>query len=546
MQRTLVLASLIAVISVAMPGSGLGSSAQVRGSGWMPAGLANAIHARLGAGAVGRKSGNKAQAGPAHLGFAVAVSADGTTALVGAVDAQHHRGGAFIFRASSAGSWSSSATPLAALTSPVAKPGQQFGFDVALSGDGTTAFVSAPGVTDETPAGAIYVFHVAAENAWASSSAPIATMTKSDDPLFGFALAVSADGATLLVGAPYMNSQRGGALVYHVASEDAWTSSTAPSAVLTDTAANPNDGLIGFSVAISGDGTLALLSNAFTPTGGGGDLYHASSADAWTSSVVPTAVLTDTKSVRGDVLGVGVALSGDGTVAFLGAPIVDGPESGYVDVYHSAGEAAWIGAATPTATLSGPGGPAGHAFGFDVAASGDGKTVLVEAPSPHAKPKTPYVSYIFRAPDEGSWVPTAFPTATLVGTRGRDGTGYDLPRDGVALSADGATALSGASGFRLGTGAADIFHVSNASSWPAKSKPAARLTNSALFDCVVPRLVGLKLSAAKAELADRDCRLGRVRTVRGAKEQSGRVVYQSRIPWARLPAGAKIAVEIER
>lgn len=546
MRRTLVLTGLIVVFLAAVPGSGLGSATAARGMGWMPAGLADAIHARLGAGAIASSSAGRPQVGAAHFGFSVAVSADGTTALVGAVDAHRREGVAYIFRVSAEGTWASSSTPVATLAPPTTKRNQHFGFDLALSADGTTAAVSAPGLAGDSPGGAIYVFHVSAENAWASSSAPTATLTATDVPLLGFALALSPDGTTLLVGAPQLNAQKGGALVYHVASEDSWTSTSTPTAVLSDAAQGPDDAVVGFSVAISGDGTTALLGDPFNPSGGGAYLYHAATEDTWTTSTAPTAILTDTNSVKNDILGIGLALSGDGTVAFVGAPVVSGPGAGYVDVFHSSSEAAWVGASTPTAKLAGPTGAASHEFGFDIAVSSDGATALVEAPASHAGAHAPFMSFIFRVADEASWASTPTPTATLTGSRGRDGTGYDLPRDGAALSADGATALSGAPGFRFGTGAADVFHASDASSWPAKSKPSATLTDSALFDCVVPRLVGLRLSAAKGALKKRSCRLGKVTRVVQEKGKHGHVVEQSRLPWARLPAGTKIAVHVKK
>src|SRR4051812_7857560 len=103
MRPRLVLASAFAVVLTAalVPGSGLGaSSAPVRGARWIPAGLADAVHARLGAGRIGSSSAATAQVGPANLGFSVALSADGATALVGAPHVHGGVGAAYIFHAS--------------------------------------------------------------------------------------------------------------------------------------------------------------------------------------------------------------------------------------------------------------------------------------------------------------------------------------------------------------------------------------------------------------------------------------------------------------
>jgi hypothetical protein len=112
-----------------------------------------------------------------------------------------------------------------------------FGFMVAASNDGTTAFVTAPGVHNHR--GAVDVFRVAGEGAWASSSAPTATLTNSGGHVgdgLGFGPVLSADGATALVGAPLVKFEIGAAYVFHVAGASSWASNSTPAAVLTDSA----------------------------------------------------------------------------------------------------------------------------------------------------------------------------------------------------------------------------------------------------------------------------------------------------------------------
>src|SRR5579871_5034507 len=179
MPRRLVAGGGLAVVLAAafLTGSGVGASAVgVRGAQRIPARLAAAIRARVGAGALRSSSAASSGWNP-YFGQTVALSADGTTALVGAYGASGGKGVAYIFHVSGAGSWSSSATPTATLTSGSPKH-QGFGLNVALSADGTTAFVGAPGaVTGGPRSGAIYVFHVSAEGAWATSSTPAATLS---------------------------------------------------------------------------------------------------------------------------------------------------------------------------------------------------------------------------------------------------------------------------------------------------------------------------------------------------------------------------------
>src|SRR5262249_38826948 len=156
---------------------------------------------------------------------------------------------------------------------------------VGLSADGTTAFVTAPVL------GAIYVFHVSAEDAWASSSTPTATLTGATG-VFS-AVALSADGSTLVAGAPFYNGEDGGAHVFHASSESAWVSTSTPAATLTNAAQASSDRGAGFAVAMSADGTTVLVADEGNAPSGGAYVYHVSAADSWATTATPTATLTD-------------------------------------------------------------------------------------------------------------------------------------------------------------------------------------------------------------------------------------------------------------
>jgi hypothetical protein len=536
MHRTgrLVVASAIAVVVTAafVPGSGYGSSAAVsrNGRAAIPAGLAAAIHARFGAGMI--RSGVPApRTIDPNLGFSVSLSSDGTTALVGAPGVDGNRGAAYIFHASAAGSWTSHSAPTATLMKRTTKPGQ-FGRAVALSADGTTAFVGAP----IAGAGFIYVFQVSSEDAWSSSSAPKATLTVSHGEFVGLGLALSSDGTTLVAGDPFYKFPTGGAFVFHVASENAWVSTSSPTATLSlDDLA---DDLAGYPAAISADGTTVLISDFGNTTGGGAAVYHVASENAWTSTSTPTAILSNENGNPNDSLGNALALSADGTVAFLGAPGVKS-DTGAVDVFYAAGEAAWTTMKSPTAILTVAGGASHDLLGLaGVAVSSDGTTALVFAPGAHGQRGA---GYVFSAPSEGAWASAAL-SATLTNSGARP---KDFLGDAAALSPDGATVLVGAPGVRLDTGSAAVFHVSNENSWAPSSSPAAVLTVNALAACVVPRLKGLKLGPAKVALTAGRCRLGKVSKVHSRTRRSrGRVLSQNRKAGRRLAVDAKVAVKV--
>ncbi|HEY2354087.1 MAG TPA: hypothetical protein VGH79_04210 [Gaiellaceae bacterium] len=541
MHRRFVAASAIAatVTAALLTGAGAPSSAAVvRGAQRVPAGLAAAIHARLGAGAIRPSVGTSLRIDPL-LGYTVALSADGTTALVGAPTADGIRGEAYIFHASDAGSWSSTGTPTATLTTKKGHVGE-FGIAVALSAEGTTAFVGAP-YTGVGPsfAGAIYAFHVSAEDAWHSFSAPSATLTVSKHTFLGFGLAVSPDGTTLVAAAPdsYGPYGRGAAYVFHASSESAWASTATPTATLSNAGEGNDDLRQGFGVAISGDGTTALVSDAGNPSGGRAYVFHVAGEDAWASSTTPNAILSDSNSAGASGLGATVALSADGKLALLGAPFLGDSETGLVDVFHSSAEDAWASTSTPTATLT-TGGGLSDLLGFTVSLSADGTTALLTAPRAHSGRGA---AYVFRASDEGAWASSSTPTATLTDSAGHQG---DYLGIGGALSTDGKTVIAGAPGVEKRTGAVDVFHVADVSSWATSSTPNASVTDKALAACVVPKLKGSKLFPAEVALAIGRCRLGKVTKVHAAKAKKGRVLSQSKKAGKRLAIGAKVNVKI--
>ena len=234
---------------------------------------------------------------------------------------------AYIYHVADAGSWVSSSTPAATLSGTEFHGlGEVLGWSVALSADGTTAFVTAPfRFNADGSLGAVLVFHASSETSWASTSTPTAILDINNGGAFGFGtggLAVSSDGTTVVAADPGYNNYAGAAYVFHASSESAWASTSTPTATLTNGAEPTLHAQAGWpQVAISGDGTTALIgAGESAGRAGRGYIFHAVSEAAWTSSSTPTAILSNASGVSKDELGFGVALSGDGTTAFLGLP----------------------------------------------------------------------------------------------------------------------------------------------------------------------------------------------------------------------------------
>lgn len=380
-----------------------------------------------------------------YFGVSVALSADGTTALVGAVGVDNDAGAAYVYHVSTAGSWATSAEPTATLTDSSA---DYFGYAVALSADGTTALVGA--YETEGGAGAAYVYHVSSESSWSSSASPAATLSNSADPSghLGYAVALSADGTTALLGEAG-TSGKGAAVVYHAASETSWSSATSPAATLSDSSASD----FGCAVALSEDGTTALV-GAYGAGDGAGAAYvfHVSSAASWSSSSSPAAALSNATSSQYDFAGYSVALSADGTTALLGTYESEGPR-GEAYLFHVASPTSWSSSSSPTATLTDSASTSGYDFGYSVALSAGGTTALIDAPAVDTGGDIP-AAYVYQVASEDSWSTTSTPTAALSHDEYSSGTS-------VALAADAATAVVGLAHEENNVGAAFVFSATS-------------------------------------------------------------------------------------
>lgn len=273
------------------------------------------------------------------FGYAVTLSADGTTALIGAYRAavnhsQIGAGKAYIFTATN-GVWSP--TPTASFVDPVAEVdpaaagNDSFGSAVALSADGGTALIGALGteMNGVTYVGKAYLF-MSTNGVWSTTPAvsftdPAVTGSNpaaTDGDFFGSAVALSANGGTALIGAreTTVNSQgccAGKAYIF-TALNGSW--STTPAASFADPAAAAGDGF-GTAVALSSDGNTVLIGASQTEvnsnTFAGKAYVFTATNGVWSST--PAASFADPAAAANDGFGQGIALSADGTTGFIGA-----------------------------------------------------------------------------------------------------------------------------------------------------------------------------------------------------------------------------------
>ncbi len=185
--------------------------------------------------------------GEGHFGLSVALSADGETALIGGAADAGHDGAAWIFtRSQETGEWIQQG---AKLTGAGESREGRFGWSVALSADGATALVGAR--DDDEQDGAAWVF-TRSGSSW-NEQGPKLTGPEETGEQFGYSVALSADGNTALVGAPRAGGSRGAAwLLERSGSTWSRTASLASSA-------EKGKSWFGYSVALSPEATAALV-----------------------------------------------------------------------------------------------------------------------------------------------------------------------------------------------------------------------------------------------------------------------------------------------
>ena len=253
----------------------------------------------------GKLSPSDAQ-GLAHFGASVAISADGNTAVIGGSFDNMGRGAAWVFTRST-GLWTQQGPKLLG-TGSVAIPGQ--GSAVAVSADGATIMVGGSG--DNYSTGAVWVF-VNAGFGWSQQGSKlVGTGGVSPFVSQGSALAISADGSTAIIGAKGDNKSTGAAWIF-ARTGGIWTQQ-GDKLVGTGAAAAANQS---FAVSISSNGDTVLLGRPLDNGGAGAAWVFTRSNGIWAQQGDK---LTGVGAEGTAHQGASAALSGDGNTAVFGGP----------------------------------------------------------------------------------------------------------------------------------------------------------------------------------------------------------------------------------
>ncbi|MFN8588666.1 MAG: FlgD immunoglobulin-like domain containing protein [Candidatus Eisenbacteria bacterium] len=240
-------------------------------------------------------------------------------------------------------------------------PNPRQGAGVAVSADGSTLAVGGP--LDGGTIGTVWVY-VRVGNAWVQQGAPLVGSGNTGGLVFqGTSVALSADGNTLLVGAPWDNSGIGAGWVF-TRSAGVWTQQGAK---LVGTGATPSTRQ-GTSVALSADGNTALLGGLGDSGGAGAMWAFQRTAGVWSQV---GAKLTGSGAVGLAGQGYAIAISGDGNTALLGGKSDNGGIGATWVFVKSAG--VW---SQQGGKLVGTGAVGASNQGWSVALSADGNTAV--------------------------------------------------------------------------------------------------------------------------------------------------------------------------
>jgi len=381
--------------------------------------------------------------GTSYQGSAVAVSADGNTAVVGGDVDNNYLGAAWIY-VRNGNTWIQQGSKLIG-SGYSGNTGQQ-GASVAISADGNTVIVGAP--HDAVNIGAAWVF-ARSGSTWTQQGKLVGTGFVGTC-LQGSSVALSADGNTAMVGGPQDGNEHGAIWVF-TRSGNVWTQQG------NKLAGAGGVGIAdqGRSVSLSADGNTAIVGGYYDDNYTGAAWVFTRNGNIWTqqgNKLVGTINTTNPYQVQGT----SVSLSADGNTAIVG----DTSNSDYFGgawVYTRSGNT-WT-QQGPQLSLQ----LQGAWEGMSVSLSADGNTALIGG---HVLDKYEGSAWVYTR-SNGSWV-------LREQLKGVDNNGPADQGISVSLSANGITAIIGGSGDDNLTGAAWIF-VGPMSAPIATTQPATAI-----------------------------------------------------------------------
>lgn len=307
----------------------------------------------------------------ARFGTSVGVSTDGRTVLVGAPGAADGKGEAWVYRSANGGVWVGSRLPVKGATAKSA-----VGDAVGLSADGRRAVVGAPG--DDKEKGAVFMFG-RSTTTWRQAGGKITGAGEIGRGRFGDSVAMAYEGETAVVGGPKHERGRGAVWVYTRRGSVWKLQSRIEEGIGEKT-------YFGSRLAVSADGYTVIVGAPDTNDRRGAAWSFRRSGSKWSTSQIGLGPIQpdenlEPRSYRG--IGAAVALSPDG----LTAVVVSGLMKNRVIVDGQGWLLKWSGASwVPVESLDVTSSSRDSALSYagDIALVGSDEFTQVFSPTPSA------------------------------------------------------------------------------------------------------------------------------------------------------------------
>ncbi len=244
--------------------------------------------------------------GEGQLGSAVAINADGNTAVVGAINDSFGTGSAFIFNRIG-GTWTQQGSKL--VGNGITGTLNQMGCSVGISADGNTVIVGAYGDNNNT--GGSYVF-VRNNNVWSQQGSKLFGLGAIGNAKQGFSVAISSDGNTAICGGVSDNNDIGASWIF-VRNAGVWAQQGNK---LVGSGTTGIWASQGYSLSISADGSIAAIGGISDNGGMGATWIFSRIGTTWTQM---GSKLVGTGSFALAQQGASVSLSADGKTLLVGA-----------------------------------------------------------------------------------------------------------------------------------------------------------------------------------------------------------------------------------
>lgn len=291
--------------------------------------------------------------GDAKYGKAVCTNADGNVVGVGAYNLNK----VYIHRY--IGDWIQNRTTITATDNS-----GLLGYSVAMTYDGNRILIGSPANNGSRGCATLYDYN---GSSWVYVRKFIASDATVEGS-FGHSVSISADGLTILVGAPRSETDANKlidakAYIYEYSNTtNSWSES-----ILTGSEASGLNGTLGYSVALSADGSTAIVGSYYRYKA----YIYRKTNNVWTTLTYYSAPFDIYSGLDIGQYGWSVAITGDGNTAYVGTLT-----GNYIFIYTPVASTG-----SKLSVLKNPAYPISDLYGRNLKVVPNGDTIVVSAPS---------------------------------------------------------------------------------------------------------------------------------------------------------------------